>query len=476
MKTELFECTKLLEGEIFPPVPSGRPNDHYTGTAVFDAHHTALSPAEYVIDCIRLDELEFDGSQYVMTDLMLDSSNSVEVHYTKAGGDIKQYLFGCMSRAASVGDGFGFACMPASGIALYGSQSPATAAVISGGEHSVRISPAGCLIDGIIVQTFGQESFECAYPMCIGSVNDGGTVESRMFSGSISGIRVYEGDELVSDLVPAMTAGGEYGFYDRLSESFYERASSHGETVCITDIPPISFRTSGARLTDYTIYGRNGGVGDPDIETGKYLIPVTVRSKNIIVNALASQTYNGITLTRNSDGSVTLNGTAEASMNFSMTRDTHTLYSDDYQPIENTVYVISGSPEDAAVNKYMMSLRYVSAIGSASSFARILPEGLTIDNTGGEYNYIAPYISVWSGVTCNNVTFRPMLRPAGTSAEYEAPLKATVNIVLDAPLYEGDSASLSDTLTDIPTVDGSIGLSVGTAVQPGKMSISFTNK
>ena len=267
------------------------------------------------------------------------------------------------------------------------------------------------------------------------------------------------------------TQGGGYETVEIVPEVVETETGSPDELIVNRDTVPIAFYTSGNTLDDCVIYGASGGVGDLNSTTGKYDIPITVQGKNVIVNTLASQTYNGITLTRNSDGSVTLNGTAEASMNFSMTRDTHTLNPDDYQPIENAVYVISGSPEGAAVNKYMMSFRYVSAIGSTSSFARIPQEGLTIDNTGGEYNYIAPYISVWSGITCNNVTFRPMLRLAGTSDTYEAlTAKTTRTISIDAPLTAGQSISAEQAGITLPTSsDNWNTLTVDTSVKPEVM-------
>ena len=93
-----------------------------------------------------------------------------------------------------------------------------------------------------------------------------------------------------------------------------------------------------------------------------------------------------------------------------------------------------------------MSFRYCSAAGSASSFARVPAGGsAVIDNTSGDHCLIAPYITVWSGITCNNVVFRPMLRLEGTSDTYEAPLgKNTYKLIIDETLTEGQSVSVSD--------------------------------
>lgn len=227
---------------------------------------------------------------------------------------------------------------------------------------------------------------------------------------------------------------------------------------------PLIFEANGNNLLDYRIDGASGGVGD--------------RTKNILINNLETQTYKGITLTVNADKSVTLNGTATESFNFVIYSNSHTLYPNDYQPLENGIYIVSGTPIGAEVNSYYMSFRYAKIDGS-SSLTRVPPNGVQIDNSTGNYGLIALYITVWSGVTINNVIFKPMIRLSTETSEYEQPGYklpvicggTTTNIYLNNPILENESISLSDTNVNIPTVDGINTLTIGTTVQPSNVYI-----
>ena len=221
-------------------------------------------------------------------------------------------------------------------------------------------------------------------------------------------------------------------------------------------------RGTGLTLNEYAAYEES------------YDIPIIISGKNEIINTVSSQTYNGLTIIRNDDGSITVNGTASANTNFIITRDSHTFEVADYQEIEKEKYILSGSPLDGGVNKYLLSFRYTPSIGTTSSLARVPAGGsVIIDNTNGDYNTIAPYLSVWSGVACNNVTFKPMLRKINTTDTYEPPFKQKVILSLDAPLGAGDTITLDDTNIDIPINNGLNTISFQTSVQPSEVTLSL---
>lgn len=197
----------------------------------------------------------------------------------------------------------------------------------------------------------------------------------------------------------------------------------------------------------------------PTITDG-YSIPVTVKGDNVIVDNLAPKTVNGITVTRNNDGSVTFNGTATAATNFFISNNAQTV--GDYYLIDRDLYYIDGSPEGAAVYKYIMSYRYINENDDPSSLARVPYGGGVLDNTNGDRNKIAPYITVWSGITCNQVTFFPSLRKMNT-----------VTFTVNHPLGESDYISNVSTGTNISTYSGENILSVDTAAQPSEVYLHF---
>ena len=184
-----------------------------------------------------------------------------------------------------------------------------------------------------------------------------------------------------------------------------------------------------------------------------YCIPVVLKGDDEILNNVTSQEINGLTVTRNGDGSLTFNGTATASTNFFLKNDSHTV--GDYYQIEKDRYYISGSPQGAASNKYIMSYRYIAENSESSTIARVPSGGDILDNTNGDRNTIAPYIAVWSGITCNNVTFNPELRKI-----------KMVNIPISEKLNYGSSVSFTEAETPIPTFAGVNIFSVDSEIKP----------
>lgn len=214
------------------------------------------------------------------------------------------------------------------------------------------------------------------------------------------------------------------------------------------------------------------GADAPTITDG-YAIPVTITGKNLLENNFQSETYHGLTVTVNADKSITVNGTATATTTLALHDGSHTPTTN-AQEIENGTYYLSGVPEGAETGTYTMSYRYTPASGGSSQVGRIPVEGMTLDNTSGDYRYLSVYIAVWGGATVDNVTFYPMLRKSGTADGYEPQYKNTVTVPIDKPLGVGETVSLSDSGVNIPTLpNGTNTLSVGTTVAPAEAYIRY---
>lgn len=236
---------------------------------------------------------------------------------------------------------------------------------------------------------------------------------------------------------------------------------------------PLVFRSDGNNMVDYAVYGNTGGVGDLNSTTGKYDIPVKIEGTNILVNTYQSEEYNGITITVNSDKSITLNGTAESSIILAVCNGSHSLTTPAYQIIDNGLYVISGSPSNQSEGTFMLSYRYDDAIGGTPSVLGRVPEsGVIIDNRNGAYRYLAVYIAVWQGATLNNVTFYPMLRRLGIDGTYAPYVDGyTTTLSVDSPLTLSDSISKAGTGVEIPTINGINVLTLGTNVKPSNVMV-----
>ena len=154
--------------------------------------------------------------------------------------------------------------------------------------------------------------------------------------------------------------------------------------------------------------------------------------KNLLKNAAVSQTIRGMTFTVNKDGSVTANGTATATADISISTKS---------PILNGDYTLTCCPAGGSADSYRAIARiYDSEDNPLTATLIDTGEGLTV--TGSDDSYINVIIRISSGVTAENLTFRPMLRYAEiTDGTYE-PYKPSVEerlAALEAVMAGGES-------------------------------------
>lgn len=123
--------------------------------------------------------------------------------------------------------------------------------------------------------------------------------------------------------------------------------------------------------------------------------------KNYLPNVGNTIETNGITFTKNSDGSVTANGTATTNATYRM------IGSDITKPLTlpTNKYIISGCPDDASDEKYWMVFSWT---GKPTSYVYDSPVEVEV----GPSNPTNAGIVIKSGVTVDNVTFYPMIRLA----------------------------------------------------------------
>ena len=90
----------------------------------------------------------------------------------------------------------------------------------------------------------------------------------------------------------------------------------------ISGIPPLTFNAIAGVLKNYRIYGNTvdgesvGDLVESGEHSGEYIVPVKIEGKNLLQNTATSQIIGGLTLTVNTDGSVTCNGRRENTSTF----------------------------------------------------------------------------------------------------------------------------------------------------------------
>ena len=164
-------------------------------------------------------------------------------------------------------------------------------------------------------------------------------------------------------------------------------------------------------------------VGTYNEETGKYEIEVKTTGKNLLPNLIQTQTINGITITRNNDGSLKFNGTATAGINLNLN-----YASGSYLQLESgTTYTISLGNNDGMylrLNKFSDNTRIQEINTPATT------KTFTSNYTGDTY----VYLTIVSGTTINNLVIYPMIEKSSSATEYEPYKSASLLFQLNQPL------------------------------------------
>ena len=126
---------------------------------------------------------------------------------------------------------------------------------------------------------------------------------------------------------------------------------------------------------------------------------INTGSKNKLKLNATSQTINGVTFTVNDDQTITLNGTASATTTYVLVPNANAIL------IPDGDYILSGCPDGGGTTTYDLRWYLYSTNKSAydmGSGASVVKDGNTTASN------IA--IIIKSGITVNNITFKPMLR------------------------------------------------------------------
>ena len=120
----------------------------------------------------------------------------------------------------------------------------------------------------------------------------------------------------------------------------------------------------------------------------------TLEGKNLVNGTLTTTTQNGVTVTNNGDGTYTVNGTATANTPFVIKTNVNSNFE------QGREYKIIGTPSTGSETAYFLRDNY-SGIFRETGTGKVI----TYDGT----SRIDLAILVMSGVTCNNVLFKPMI-------------------------------------------------------------------
>lgn len=162
-------------------------------------------------------------------------------------------------------------------------------------------------------------------------------------------------------------------------------------------------KTDYASGTDLTLENtRVGKIDFKDTDTiEKIALGATSQQtyigKNLLHNVGTSGSSNGITWTKNSDGTVKVDGTATADVSF---------YISGSLTLESGSYILSGCPSGGNSSTYSMVLEGVARdVGSGKTFTSVTNRKVAIE--------------VKNGTTCDNLIFQPQIEIGSTATSFE---------------------------------------------------------
>lgn len=218
-----------------------------------------------------------------------------------------------------------------------------------------------------------------------------------------------------------------------------------------------------------------------------YKVPVIIRGSNLINfpynnGALVSGTYknNGITYTINNDGTIIANGTSSGISQCFLQSSSVPLAID-----SNKYYYFTGCPRGGSSETYFMDiLPYRSISSSNISSFRDVGQGIRSTIFADPVNYFTIKIVIRTGVTVDNLVFRPMLvEDSGVSHVFEPYFEPIIkNIWIEEPLEETNnivySAVYSDTIEvpKLPSFKGTTIYETDTEVAPSNIKIKYVRK
>ena len=162
-------------------------------------------------------------------------------------------------------------------------------------------------------------------------------------------------------------------------------------------------------------------------------VDVVSAGKNLLLRGATSDTINGVTFTVNSDGSVTVNGTASANTAFVICN----VY------LKSGSYILSGAPATGQSTTYELQV-----LASNGTTYREYGSGRTFTLAQGTDGLNEVRILIRKNYVANNLVFYPQLELGSTASAYE-PISGTTHTAnLGRTIYGGEVDVVAGTGTD----------------------------
>ena len=192
--------------------------------------------------------------------------------------------------------------------------------------------------------------------------------------------------------------------------------------------------------TDLTYEPYHASVSDSLDTKMSYADNGVLGAKNKLPNMGISETINNVTFTKNSDGTVTANGTASADITYYIL-PSGTVNDFNFKDGD----ILSGCPANGGDNTYRLTALFS---GNSNKWIEDTGNGKILDTTENKPN-VSVYIVIKNGVTVSNLVFKPMIRLAtDTDPTYQPYAQTNRELTVNkadnsviAPVENGTNAS-----------------------------------
>ena len=216
MLTGEIRPAKKLYGGLMQPVIEVEVGD----SRMHGSCSLQLSTEEQPTVLRQTQGITFDGTKYI--DLGYRAGNTTKIEIIFRQTEYGKFLFGARAGANS-DDAFAFCSYQTSMYTQFGSfQAVVNAAITLNDTHTLVLSQGGAVIDGVTVKTFDTMSFSSEVDLYLGTRNQSGVVDTRIFKGTVYSVKLFENNILTAWLVPhASGIEGETGLFDVINRVFY---------------------------------------------------------------------------------------------------------------------------------------------------------------------------------------------------------------------------------------------------------------
>lgn len=167
----------------------------------------------------RIGYVQFTGDQIVDTGIVCNQDTKIRVIFTRTSSTA-QYMYGVVNsgNTASV-----TAYLSSGGAWRFGSKS-ISRSLLANAElvHCAIVDSSGIISGGGTSSFSGTTDFGTIGTLLIGSCRSAsGGIGSAQYAGRIYEFEMWQGGTQVLHLIPVISPDGEYGFWDKVSETFF---------------------------------------------------------------------------------------------------------------------------------------------------------------------------------------------------------------------------------------------------------------